>query len=93
MFKTEAHTPNFVKLHVRASLPDDPVTYRTSLMRRGWTLQDAFLPRRIIHYTGAELVWECNARQTCECGHRHSGNRMKMIRTLVMGSIRLTVEG
>ncbi|GAB1319881.1 hypothetical protein MFIFM68171_10091 [Madurella fahalii] len=41
------------------------------LMRRGWTLQEALLPRRTIHYTGDELVWECATRSVCECMHMH----------------------
>jgi hypothetical protein len=39
------------------------------LETRGWTLQECILPRRIIHYTAEELIWECNTRHFCECGH------------------------
>ncbi|KAK0708524.1 heterokaryon incompatibility protein-domain-containing protein [Lasiosphaeris hirsuta] len=39
------------------------------LSTRGWTLQECILPRRIIHYTAQELVWECNSQHFCECGH------------------------
>lgn len=39
------------------------------LETRGWTLQECILPPRIIHYTAEELVWECNTRHFCECGH------------------------
>ena len=30
-----------------------------SLMRRGWIMQERFLTTRIIHFSKAELVWEC----------------------------------
>jgi len=43
----------------------------TALQRRGWTLQELILPSRIVHFTGHELVWECNTHNFCECGHIH----------------------
>jgi len=39
------------------------------LMKRGWTLQEAILPRRIVHFTGKEMFWECEEGATCECSH------------------------
>jgi hypothetical protein len=36
--------------------------------RRAWTFQEATLSNRVIHYTGRELVWECNEYFSCECG-------------------------
>lgn len=53
----------------------------TSLMKRGWTLQECILPERVLHFTGWEMVWECSARHFCECGHvtafeKHPGTAM-----------------
>ncbi|MCJ1357631.1 MAG: hypothetical protein MMC33_007627 [Icmadophila ericetorum] len=40
-----------------------------SLQGRGWTLQENLLSTRIIHFTGNEMIWECDNRDFCECGH------------------------
>ncbi|KAF2114536.1 heterokaryon incompatibility protein-domain-containing protein [Lophiotrema nucula] len=37
------------------------------LADRGWALQERLLARRIIHYTEAEMVWECSSHVNCEC--------------------------
>lgn len=36
---------------------------------RGWCLQESMLPSRQLLYTGEEMVWRCNTRSFCECGH------------------------
>jgi hypothetical protein len=55
------------KMHVRmGSTWSQP---KTSLEQRGWTLQESILPTRILHFTSNEMVWECNNRNICECGH------------------------
>jgi len=37
---------------------------------RGWTLQECILSPRLVHFTGLELVWECEQGPSlCECGH------------------------
>jgi hypothetical protein len=41
----------------------------SALELRGWTVQESILPVRMLHLTGAEMAWECNARQFCECNH------------------------
>ncbi|KAI9704665.1 MAG: hypothetical protein M1820_005413 [Bogoriella megaspora] len=38
------------------------------ITRRAWTLQESVLSNRVVHYTGNELVWECNEWYRCECG-------------------------
>ncbi|KAH8802464.1 heterokaryon incompatibility protein-domain-containing protein, partial [Xylogone sp. PMI_703] len=52
------------KMYVRTNhperLPPSP------LATRGWTLQEAVLPHRTLHYTGKELVWECDVKHFCE---------------------------
>lgn len=37
------------------------------LSRRGWSLQERLLSRRIVHYTASELVWECGSAMHCQC--------------------------
>jgi hypothetical protein len=54
------------------------------LETRGWTLQKCIFPRRIIHYTAEEPIWECNTRHFCECGHVEGltvNGTMPMVRT------------
>lgn len=59
-----------VTMYIRMGEPPNQSTVEPSpLTRRGWTLQEGILPRRTIHFTGAELVWECATRHFCECGH------------------------
>ncbi|KAL8369126.1 hypothetical protein RB599_004534 [Gaeumannomyces hyphopodioides] len=49
--------------------PEDDASYETPLLKRGWTFQEAIMPRRIIHFTNRELIWECGSAHWCECGH------------------------
>ncbi|KAK1566291.1 heterokaryon incompatibility protein [Colletotrichum navitas] len=35
--------------------------------KRAWTLQEAILSNRTLHYTSNELVWECNTFRLCTC--------------------------
>ena len=68
-----------------------PLWPLSPLMDRGWTLQEAILPRRIIHYTGNELLWECAEHGTCECNHmqregRSSDGRQFLIKRKFHGS-------
>ena len=43
------------------------------LLKRGWPFQERILARRIIHFTQAELVWECKCTRICECGDIEDG--------------------
>ena len=45
------------------------------LARRGWTLQERFLATRIIHFSAAEVVWECSERVRCECKYMDQRGR------------------
>lgn len=58
-----------LKMHLRVQNTRDWFSKPSPLMCRGWTLQESFLSRRIVHYTGAELLWECEEKFFCECGH------------------------
>ena len=37
------------------------------LLRRGWTLQECLLSRRILHFTAEEMFWACRTVNKCEC--------------------------
>lgn len=41
---------------------------RFPLMSRGWAFQERLLSRRILHFSEAELIWECRELSACECG-------------------------
>lgn len=37
------------------------------LLRRGWVLQETFLPRRALHFLPGEVAWKCASASRCEC--------------------------
>jgi hypothetical protein len=37
------------------------------LGKRGWTLQERLLSKRIVHYTAQEIIWECEESSKCQC--------------------------
>lgn len=37
------------------------------LLDRAWCFQERLLARRIIHFTEAEIMWECHEKLWCEC--------------------------
>jgi len=65
-FTTPGHSK---KLFVRPTDIPGWHSESTSLMKRGWALQECILPPRLLHFTGWEMVWECSGRHFCECGH------------------------
>jgi Heterokaryon incompatibility protein (HET) len=42
-------------------------SYESELDTRGWVLQEQALSPRTLHYTGAELAWDCSQWSQCEC--------------------------
>jgi hypothetical protein len=40
----------------------------SALSRRGWTMQECILPRRVLHFAEHEIIWECNMSCICQCG-------------------------
>ena len=51
-------------------IDNDPEYLQTSaLSKRGWTLQEILLATRILHFTDAEMIWECNTHLRCESGN------------------------
>lgn len=41
----------------------------SALSQRGWTMQECYLPHRILHFAKEEIIWECNVTSVCECGN------------------------
>lgn len=39
------------------------------LLKRAWAFQERLFAPRIIHFTPAEIVWECMSSVGCECGN------------------------
>ena len=37
------------------------------LIKRGWVLQETFLPRRMLHFLPDEVTWRCTSVSRCEC--------------------------
>jgi Heterokaryon incompatibility protein (HET) len=57
------------------------------LEERAWTFQESLLPRRILHFYGDEVVFQCESETICECLlHRSSTTRMKQL-VLPEGSV------
>lgn len=50
-----------------STLPQDLVEQGSYLMKRGWVLQETFLPGRIIHFLPDEVTWRCPSASRCEC--------------------------
>ncbi|KAM5378162.1 hypothetical protein ACJZ2D_004620 [Fusarium nematophilum] len=42
---------------------------KSEMSQRGWCYQESLLPNRRLRFYRSEMVWECNCRKTCECGH------------------------
>jgi len=90
--ETDIDTPNISssnRVNMRLRLGELPEDFNevSPLMQRGWTFQEALLARRTVHFTGAELIWECSSRHLCECGHiegMQAGNPHPMLKTKVM---------
>lgn len=58
--------------------PEEDASFKTPLLERGWTFQEAIMPRRIVHFTTHELIWECGSAHWCECGHVEHPDRHHM---------------
>lgn len=55
-----------------------PGTRKSYLSDRGWTLQENLLSPRTLHFTEAEITWECASATRCECRDPHPNNRAGM---------------
>lgn len=47
-------------------------------MSRGWILQEHVLSPRLLHYTEAELIWECRSERVSEDGSESDGMRFTL---------------
>ena len=59
------------------------------LMNRAWCFQERLLGTRVLHFTGPEVVFQCNSCNRCECGsltdNYTNGNAYSGIRSVYMG--------
>lgn len=62
------------------------------LFRRAWTLQERLLATRILHFTAAEMVWECASTSLCECGHLETTNTVTSRRLYDLSSCDPTTD-
>lgn len=56
------HCPSATSMFEPSARLTEPIA------ERGWTLQEAILSNRLLHYTTDELMWDCNETRRCECG-------------------------
>ena len=67
--RRKAPHASFVSQKTQRSMP----TYR-----RAWTLQEQYLPRRVLHYTQNEMIWECLEKRCCECRRDFGPSRREL---------------
>lgn len=89
--KYTARSHNLIEpLHMldfRPATSDEPLGKPGSdlpLGKRAWALQEGVLSTRTIHFTGRELVWECNQDYLCECGQTRKPQAGRSNRSLRM---------
>ncbi|KAK0619165.1 heterokaryon incompatibility protein-domain-containing protein, partial [Immersiella caudata] len=58
---------------LRQSEWDSTLFQHYRLLTRGWTFQERILARRVVHFTGKELVWECKTGRWCDYSKRNLG--------------------
>ncbi|KAK0720563.1 heterokaryon incompatibility protein-domain-containing protein [Lasiosphaeris hirsuta] len=81
--------PNASSRNMLLRLGHPPMGSPSPLDTRGWALQECILPRRVVHYTDEELIWECNTRHFCECGHvegPQDGGETRKVKTQIRKS-------
>jgi hypothetical protein len=76
-FRIHNRSKQFSGISIREPLNHDRFRDRPSrahesdlepLASRAWAYQERLLSRRIVHYTGSELVWECESAMLCQYG-------------------------
>jgi hypothetical protein len=65
-YRSESGDPCTMYLGTDISRLSLRVNTRPILSSRGWTLQEEVLPRRTLHYTSRQLVWECQRQLVYE---------------------------
>lgn len=56
------YSPGWSHIHTYGPTHADP------LLRRGWCFQERIVSKRVLFFTGSELVYECMQECVCECG-------------------------
>jgi hypothetical protein len=55
-------------LHRRGIWNNEDTT-QLPLAKRAWAFQERMLSKRFVHFTTAEIVWDCSEYKTCGCGN------------------------
>ncbi|KAK4124810.1 HET-domain-containing protein, partial [Parathielavia appendiculata] len=55
-------------IRTRRKIPHIDSLREHPLIGRGWFFQERLLSRRVLHFSSAELAWECMETNDCECG-------------------------
>jgi hypothetical protein len=61
-------TPNGIEVPIFARVCCRHSNDEFPLLKRAWAYQERLLSRRVLHFAGYELIWECAASYDCECG-------------------------
>lgn len=70
---SEWHTGAFLRHRVlESNCQNISNRWRNPTLQRAWCFQERMLASRIIHFTAAEVIWECKSKIDCECGLRNS---------------------
>ena len=62
-------------IHWRWEDLEDEYVQEEPLSRRGWTLQERILSRRLVSFSNAEMQWSCHGGVGCECQSELNLNR------------------
>jgi hypothetical protein len=65
-----------------AALWPSPIWQLGPLSERAWTFQEHALSARMIHFTDAEIIWECRSEMLSEDGHPIRDNSHGLIKGL-----------
>lgn len=63
-YAEDGHMSGFMQLSV--PVQGNPASFWGPLSKRGWTLQEQHLARRILYFMPAGITWKCNALMTSE---------------------------
>jgi hypothetical protein len=61
--------------YIRRAPHQHQLLNESSLFKRGWTLQEMLLSRRIVHFTDDQLLWQCQTLTASEDGYVDEGPR------------------
>lgn len=90
---------NVQEVRVKEALPhdqfltSDPHHFQLApLLARAWCFQERLLGRRVIHFSGEELVFECGERFDCECKGINVLGTIENFKTKTLSTLRKTIS-